>query len=280
MSVWDNIVSYFHKYFSIPSVSVIDIIEMVIIAVIFYYLIIWFKRTSAWTLFKGIIIVLIIMLLASIFYFSTILWIGSNTLSVGVIALIIIFQPELRTALQQLGRRRIFINNTDSAQRFSDDALNEILKAVSDLSASKTGAIITIEQNNSLFEYQATGIAIDAVISSQLLENIFEDKTPLHDGAVIIKDGKIASATCYLPLSSSRSLNKKYGTRHRAALGVSEVTDAFSIVISEETGNVAITLTGNFIEDVTPIDLKNRLYAVQNRQLAINWFDRFRKGAK
>lgn len=284
MTFWRNIASYFHKYFSIPSISVIDIIEMIIIAVLFYYLIIWFKRTSAWTLVKGILVILIIMLLAQMFNFSTILWIITKTLNVGIIALIIIFQPELRRALEQLGKTLLFrklagIAST-SEQKISDAATEEIIRAVAELSRTKTGALISIEEKISLSEYEKTGIKLDADISSQLLLNIFIDKTPLHDGAVIIKDGKIAAATCYFPLSASRSLNKKYGTRHRAALGVSEVSDAFTIVVSEETGHISFTVSRMMIEDVSIDELRRRLKAVQDNHPATSWFDKFRKGAK
>lgn len=283
MTIWLNIVSYFHKYFSIPSVSVIDIIEMIIIAVLFYYLIIWLKKTSAWTLAKGIIVILVIMLLAYIFNFSTIVWILSKTISVGVIAILIIFQPELRRALEQLGGRFLFrkitsINNT--GERFSNETLEQLVKAVSEMSSSHTGALITIEQSVSLGEYIHTGIELDARISSELLENIFIYKSPLHDGAAVVRGDKIAAATCYFPLSSSRNLNKKYGTRHRAALGISEVSDAFTIVVSEETGQIALTIQGMMIEDISLFELRKRLSSVQNEQPAISWFDRFRKGVK
>lgn len=282
MSFWQNIVSYFHKYFSLTSITPIDVIEIIIIAILFYYLMIWFRKTRAWTLFKGIITILIIVLLAAIFNFNTILWIASKTLSVGVIALIIIFQPELRRALEQLGRRSIFrgifSGSASKKQRFSDRTGEELMKAVSDLSRDKTGALICIEMNIGLSEYEHTGIPIDSVISSQLLENIFEDKTPLHDGAVIIRDDRIVSATCYLPMSNSRTLNKKYGTRHRAALGLSEVTDAFTIVVSEETGNVSLALGGVLYEDMDLGDLKNKIIEAQQGKLEESLFSRLKKG--
>ena len=281
MTLWNNIVSYFHEYFSIPSISAIDIIEMVLIAILFYYLMIWLKRTSAWTLVKGIMVILVILMLASIFNFSTIAWIISRTLSVGIIALIIIFQPELRRALEQLGQRILFrkvANLTGSGMRFSDDTLEAVVKAVGEMSKSKTGCLISIEQNISLGEYIHTGIELGAKVSYQLLLNIFIDKTPLHDGAVIISDDRIVAATCYFPLSASRMLNKKFGTRHRAALGVSEVSDAFTIVVSEETGAISIAVSGMLIEGIKLEELRTRLKSVQDDQPAINWFDRFRKG--
>ncbi|MCQ2530824.1 MAG: diadenylate cyclase CdaA [Lachnospiraceae bacterium] len=284
MSFWENIVSYFHKYFSLTTITVIDVIEIIIIAILFYYLIIWFKKTRAWTLFKGIIMILIVVLLAAIFNFNTILWIASKTLSVGVIALIIIFQPELRRALEQLGRRSIFrgLFSGSSAKKelFSDKTLEETLEAVADLSRYRTGALICFEKEVGLDEYVHTGIELDSVVSSQLLENIFEDKTPLHDGAVIIRDDRIVAATCYLPMSNSTAINKKYGTRHRAGLGLSEVTDAFTIIVSEETGHISLAIGGELIEDVDFGELKNRLIEVQAASQKTGFLQKLRKGGK
>ena len=284
MSFIQNIISYFHKYFSLTSITVIDVIEIIIIAVLFYYLMIWFKRTRAWTLFKGIVVVLVVVLLAAVFNFNTILWIASKTLSVGIIALIIIFQPELRRALEQLGRRSIFrgifFSSGNKKLRFSDEMVEEILKAVSDLSRDKTGALICLEMDVSLSEYAHTGITLDSVVSSQLLENIFEDKTPLHDGAVIIRDERIVAATCYLPMSASRTLNKKYGTRHRAALGLSEVSDALTIVVSEETGSISVTFGGHLYEDMDLGDLKKRLLEAQTGNYEESLIQKLKKGEK
>ena len=278
MSIWQNIVSFFNRYFTIPSITVIDVIEIIIIAVMFYYLLTWFRRTRAWSLFKGLIVILVLLLLAAIFNFNTILWLASRVLSVGVIGLIIIFQPELRHALESLGGKNIFRSmfTTDrgNTKRFSDRTMEGILKAVYDLSKDRTGALICIELDVPLTEYEHTGIAVDAVVTSELLENIFEDKTPLHDGAVIVRDDRIVAATCYLPMSSSRTLNKKYGTRHRAALGLSEATDAFTIVVSEETGGVSIAYGGELIEDVKIAELKNRMIGIQNLKGRISWLIR------
>lgn len=284
MSFWENIVSYFHKYFSLTTITVIDVIEIFIITVLFYYLMIWFKKTRAWTLFKGIVTILIVVLLAAIFNFNTILWIASKTLSVGVIALIIIFQPELRRALEQLGRRSIFHGLLSGAsskkQLFSDKTLEETLEAVADLSRDRTGALICFETEVGLDEYIHTGIELDSVVSSQLLENIFEDKTPLHDGAVIIRDDRIVAATCYLPMSGSTSINKKYGTRHRAGLGLSEVTDAFTIVVSEETGQISLAVGGELIEDVDFGELKKRLIEVQSVKIKPGLIQKVKKGGE
>lgn len=271
MNIWDNIVSYFNRYLSFPDINVIDIIEIIIIAFLFYKIMIWFKSTRAWVLFKGIIIILIIILLAALFNFNTILWIASKIIAIGIIAIVIIFQPELRRALEQLGRRSYFSSILRGAKnselRFSDQTMEEILEAVSDLAKDKTGALICIEEDVSLVEYERTGLPIDAVVTRQLLENIFEDKTPLHDGAVIIRDNRVVSATCYLPMSASQDMGKQYGTRHRAGKGISEVTDAFTIIVSEETGAVSYTYMSEFHAKVTVAELKNKLIEIQGRNV-------------
>lgn len=275
MSIWQNIVSFLHKYLSLTTVTVSDIIEVVIIAVLFYYLLIWFRKTRAWTLFKGILILIVLLIIAEIFNFNTILWIVTKVLSVGVIGLIVIFQPELRRALESLGGRTMFrgLFSTDRSgnKRFSDKTMEETLRAVTDLSRERTGALICFELEVSLSEYEHTGIEVDATVSSQLMENIFEDKTPLHDGAVIIRDDRIVAATCYLPMSTSRSLNKKYGTRHRAGLGLSEMTDSFTIIVSEETGEISVAYGGTLKENVQLADLKNQMIEIQNLKAQINW---------
>lgn len=278
MSFWQNIVSVFHKYFSISQITVTDIIEIIIIAVLFYYLLVWFRKTRAWSLFKGLVVILVLLMLAAIFNLNTILWIASRVLSVGVIGLIIIFQPELRRALESLGGRslfrRLFTTDRGDNKRFSDKTMEEILHAVALLSKEKTGALICIELDVSLSEYEHTGIDVDAVVSSELLGNIFEDKTPLHDGAVIIRDDRIVAATCYLPMSNSRTLDKKYGTRHRAALGLSEATDSFTIVVSEETGAISVAYNSELKENMQIAELKNRMIEIQNLKGRIKWLGR------
>ena len=283
MSIWQNIVSFFHKYFSLTSIRVVDIIEIIIIAIILYYLITWFRNTRAWSLFKGLLLLLGLLLLAAIFQLNTILWIASRVLSVGVIGLIIIFQPELRRALESLGGRKmfqgLFTNDRGDNKRFSDETMEEIMRTVADLSKDKTGGLICLELDVPLSEYEHTGIEIDAKVSSALLENIFEDKTPLHDGAVIIRDDRVVAATCYLPMSNSRTLNKKYGTRHRAVLGLSEATDAFTIVVSEETGSISVAYSGTLREDLQLADLKNQMIEIQKLKGRISWLIR-KEGGK
>mgnify|MGYP002857433470 CR=1 FL=1 len=282
-SLWHTIVSYLRQYFSISSVTVSDIIEMIIIAFLFYEIMIWFKKTRAWALLKGIIIVLVVVLLAAIFQLNTILWIASKTISVGLIGLMVIFQPELRRALEQLGRGRFFRNLLGinrNKLRVSDHNIDEIIEAVRIMSAAHTGALICLEKDIALGEFENTGIPLDSEISRQLIINIFENKTPLHDGAVIIRDDRIVAATCYLPMSDNLSLNKQYGTRHRAALGLSEVTDAMTIVVSEETGDVALAVGGELVEKISFTDLKNRLLQFQSSQDETSIWNRLRKGVR
>ena len=282
MSVWHNIVTWVKQYFSITSVTVTDVIEMIIIAFLFYQLMVWFKKTRAWALFKGIVILLVVVLLAAIFQFNTILWIASKTLNVGLIGLIVIFQPELRRALEQLGKGKFFRNVLGlgkNEMRITDKNIDEIVEAVKVMSDAHTGALICLERDIALGEYENTGIRIDSEISKQLIVNIFENKTPLHDGAIIIKNDRIVAATCYLPMSENLTLNKQYGTRHRAALGLSEVTDAVTIVVSEETGDVSITSLGEFEEKISYTDLKNRLLNYQKSSEQPGLIGRIRKGA-
>ena len=269
--VIQNVVSFIERYITIPKVGVTDIVEIVIIAALIYEIMIWIKNTRAWTLFKGIVILIVFVLLAAIFNLNTILWIADKTLNVGIIAAIIVFQPELRRALEQLGRNN-FINNIftfddskNKNERFSDRTITELVKATYELAKHKTGALIVIEKEISLTEYERTGIAIDSEISNQLLINIFEHNTPLHDGAVIIRGDRIVAATCYLPLSDNMELSKELGTRHRAGVGVSETTDSFTIIVSEETGKVSVAEGGKLIRNVDGENLKSELVALQNK---------------
>ena len=250
------------KYFEIPKLYNTDIVEIIILAFIVYEITMWIQKTRAWSLLKGIIFLLLFMIIASIFQLSTILWIANKTLSVGIIAILIVFQPELRKALEQLGRRRLFtgiFKPDDTTNIINAEVYDEIIKATFEMAKNKTGALIVIEKNIALDEYENTGITLDAKISSQLLINIFEHNTPLHDGAVIIKNDRITAATCYLPLSDNMLISKELGTRHRAALGISEVTDSYTIVVSEETGRVSLAKRGNLVACKTGENLKTEL---------------------
>ena len=247
----------------------VDLVEILIISVLFYYIVVWVKSTRAWTLFKGIGIILVFVLLAGVFQMSTILWIAENTLSVGLIAVVIIFQPELRQALENIGGRNRFTGffnlSKNGGMKFSDRTIEELIKATYAMGRVKTGALIVLEDEILLEEYIKTGINVDAMISSQLLINIFEKNTPLHDGAIIMRGDRVVAATCYLPLSDSLSLSKDLGTRHRAAVGISEVSDSLTIVVSEETGKISIALRGQIYRDVEPDFLREKLRYMQKR---------------
>lgn len=244
-----NYVGTYFDWFYIPRIKITDVIEIIFIAILVYYIMDWFKKTRAWTLIKGILILVALMGIAALFEFNTLLWIFQNTIREGIIAVIIIFQPEFRRALEQLGRKKFLSGLLDNdekeaGRKLDKKAMNEITKAVYAMAEVKTGALIVLEQEVRLGDYERTGINVDAEITSQLLINIFEHNTPLHDGAVLVRNNRIVSATCYLPLSDNLDINKAYGTRHRAALGISEVSDSITIVVSEETGAVSLAHNG------------------------------------
>lgn len=252
----------------LPKMDTMDFVEIVIIAVLIYSVIKWIKTTRAWVLVKGLVVLLVFWFIATILNFDVILWIFMNTIGVGITALIILFQPELRKVLEQLGQRKIvslnvFSDAKDKTEKFSDKTINELVKATFELAKVKTGALIVIEQDVSLDEYCQTGITVDGVVTSQLLINIFEKNTPLHDGAVIVRGNRVISATCYLPLSYNMRLSKDLGTRHRAGVGISEETDSFTIIVSEQTGRVSIARGGSLIYNVDGDFLRSKLLEIQ-----------------
>ncbi len=277
--------SVYFDWFYIPGITLTDIIEIVILSYLFYNVMLWFKKTRAWTLFKGIVVIAIFVGIAALFKLNTILWIIKNTISVGIIAVIVLFQPELRRALEELGRKKIFydvLTRDDKNirdERLNNHTIHEIVAAAVDLSKNKTGALIVIEQDVALGEYESTGINIDAAISKQLLVNIFEHNTPLHDGAVIIRNNRVLAATCYLPLTGRNDLNKDLGTRHRAAVGISEVSDSMTVIVSEETGTISVAHTGTLYRNLDPEMLRKQLSSLQVKDVESRRFKR-RKGGK
>lgn len=271
MDAIKNIMDKYLTWMSLPKFTKSDILEIFIIAFALYHIIIWVKNTKAWVIVKGIIVLLVFCLIASILHFNVILWIFKNAISAIIVAVVIVFQPELRKALEQLGRKNIvasifqFDEFRDKEDKFSDKVISEIVRATFELAKTKTGALMVIEQDILLTEYERTGIQIDSSISSQLLINIFEHNTPLHDGAVILKDNRIAAATCYLPLSDNMHLSKELGTRHRAGIGISEETDSVTIIVSEETGKVSIAEGGTLIRNINEDYLKAKLQDMQKK---------------
>lgn len=269
--------NYFSKLY-IPRITWTDVIEIIIIAVVLYNILLWIMNTKAWALLKGIIVVALFAVVAYLLNLKTILWIAGKTISVGIIALVIIFQPELRRALEQLGRKRFMLrffnfgDNSDKDERFSVKTAEEIVDACYKMGAVKTGALIVIEQDIVLEEYIKTGIPVDGIVTSQLLINIFEHNTPLHDGAVIIRGNRVVAATCYLPLTDNVNLSKALGTRHRAGVGISEATDSLTIIVSEETGKVSVAFGGELIHDIDSDSLKNKLEYIRRRTIDVKSF--------
>ena len=266
-SVWN----YINQYVAFNTIHWNDLLDIIILSFLLYEIMVWIKKTRAWVLLKGFAVLLVFIFVAWAFRLNTILWLGKNIFSLGITALVIVFQPELRKALEQLGRQNIissvfsFDSAKESEARFSDKTVNELIKAVFEMAKVKTGALIVIEKKTPLNEYERTGITLDSVITSQLLINIFEKNTPLHDGAVIIRGDRIVSATCYLPLSDNLFLSKELGTRHRAAVGTSEVTDSLTIVVSEETGAVSVAMEGDIKRNLNQDDLRAQLVAAQDK---------------
>ena len=261
---------------SLPSLGVTDILEIALISFFIYQFMVWIKFTRAYTLLKGILIVLLFILFAYVLKMNTILWIIKNLSTILLTSVFVIFQPELRKMLEQLGQKKFMASifpldaGKEVQERFTDKTINELVKACFDMGEARTGALIVIEQNIRLSEYERTGINVDAVLTSQLLINIFEHNTPLHDGAVLVRGNRIVAATCYLPLSDNMELSKQLGTRHRAGVGISEVSDSLTIIVSEETGQVSMAQNGQLSRGLTSAELRSALIKAQNKKVVTN----------
>lgn len=257
----ERIISYF-KGIGIygTTMSLGDILEIFIVAFLLYYVLVWMKNTRAWLLLKGLIMICVFLVVAYLLDMSTIMWMARNILGFAVTAIIVVMQPELRHALEELGKKA-FLPTPGSRDQgnFSEKTVNEITKACVEMGKVKTGALIVIEQKETLKDYERTGIEVDGLVTSQLLINIFEHNTPLHDGAAIIRGNRVTSATCYLPLSDNLSLSKELGTRHRAGVGISEVTDSLTVIVSEETGKISVACEGRLERNLDGAALRNRL---------------------
>jgi diadenylate cyclase len=250
----------------------INLIDILVIWFLIYELMVLVRGTRAVQLFKGIIIIIVVKLISWYFGLTTVSWVMDQIINWGVIAMVVIFQPEIRRGLEHLGRGTLF-TRTKTENQEEEALILQLDQAIQYMSKRRIGALISIEMDTGLEEYIETGIPMDAEVTGALLINTFIPNTPLHDGAVIIKGGRIAVAAAYLPLSDSKLIPKELGTRHRAAVGISEVTDALTIVISEETGGVSITKDNELIRDMTRENylkfLRAHLYkkesAVQNK---------------
>ena len=285
--MFDRVYSFIQENIAnihIPTIQLTDVVEIAIISFVVYHIMVWIRKTKAWSLLKGLIVILGFLLLAAIFNMSTILWIAEKSFSVLLMVMVVVLQPELRRALEQLGQKNIFFSflSSDASKqkgRYSDHTIDEIVKASFAMGRVKTGALMVFERNETLAEYEKTGILIDAVVSSQLLINIFEHNTPLHDGAVIFRGDRIVSATCYLPLSDNRNLSKALGTRHRAGVGISEATDSLTVIVSEENGKVSVAYGGELFSGLSQEGLREKLEMIQDKpqeESKRGWLERSR----
>ncbi|EOT61507.1 hypothetical protein I583_00487 [Enterococcus haemoperoxidus ATCC BAA-382] len=266
---------------------IINVIDILVVWYLVYKLIMLVRGTKAVQLLKGVAVFIVIRILSEIIGLHTLSWLMNQVIMYGVIAAVVIFQPEVRRGLEHLGRSSFF-RTTRSEQQEDEKMILSFDKAIQYMSKRKIGALITIERNTGLDEYIETGIPLDADITGELLINIFIPNTPLHDGAVIVKQGKIAVASAYLPLSESNLIPKEFGTRHRAAVGISEVSDAVTIIVSEETGDVSLTLNNDLIPRLTQEEYLKILRAElvpkeenkDKKNLLQHFLDGVSKGAK
>lgn len=244
----------------ITAISIKDIIDILIVSYVIYNLIILVRGTRAVQLLQGIFIVVLAWALSIWFKLSTLQWMMNQMFTFGVLAVIIIFQPELRKALEQLGRGTLFSRSVSEDDQELNRRIGEVLKAVNYMARRKIGALIVFERETGLKDYIESGISIESHISSELLINIFIPNTPLHDGAVLLRRNQLMAAGCYLPLSENPFISKELGTRHRAAIGMSEVSDAICVIVSEETGQVSLAMNGHILRDIKEESLLSKLF--------------------
>lgn len=288
MGTIKNFFAYYLPWMTLPTLSVrlTDIVEIAILSYLVYKVMLWIRETRAWTLLKGILMLGFFVLIAYVLQMDTIKFLVTKGADLALMAAVVIFQPELRRAMEQLGEKQVLANikpfdtSKNVSERMSDKTINELVKASVEMGKAKTGALIVLEQNENLAEYERTGIAVDALLTSQLLINIFEHNTPLHDGAVLVRENRIVSATCYLPLSDNMVLSKELGTRHRAGVGVSEASDSLTIIVSEETGQISYAYRGELTRGVSGEELKKRLIVFQNKTVDAKKFRLWKGRAK
>ncbi len=281
MWAWlSNIISYMKPYFQFPDI-IRHIVDVAIVAYALYKLMLLIRETRAEQVLKGLAILLFATWMSNILNLSTVHMILRNTAQLGVIALLIVFQPELRRALEQIGRGRIF-DKVMFTQNDEDvtEVIENIVGAVQNLSSSRTGALIVIERKTGLNDVVETGVRLDARLTRELLENIFVPNTPLHDGAVIVRESRIVAAGCFLPLTENPNLSKQLGTRHRAALGISEASDALAIIVSEETGIVSIASDGKLTRYLDAEGLRGILEKIYVKEKELKPFSLIKRRSK
>ncbi len=250
------------------TIDLYDVAEMMIIAFLVYSILAWMKTTRSWRVLRGLVVIVLFLMLVDLMQMTTIIWMTRNVLSFAVTAVIVAMQPELRQALEQLGEKNFLPSFSNSSRKmeesFSEKTVGEIVKACVEMGKVKTGALIVVERKESLKDYERTGIEVDGLVTSQLLINIFEHNTPLHDGAVIVRGNRVTFATCYLPLSDNLDLSKELGTRHRAGVGVSETTDSMTLIVSEETGGISMAYEGELRRHLSAEELRERMREIMD----------------
>ena len=252
---------------SVKNITIWNILDIVVVSYIFYKSYMLIKETRAEQLLKGIVLITLLIPISKWLQLTMLNWILSSIITIAVLSSIIIFQPEIRRALEHIGRSAFAEKHFLEDESIRNQVITAIVTAVDNLSRSRTGALIIIEQLTGLGEIISTGVKIDALISSSLLENIFVVNTPLHDGATIIRNDRILASGCFLPLTSDSDINKQLGTRHRAAIGISETSDALTIVVSEETGTISLAVNGRLTRNYDKDKLKDILLRIiKNRR--------------
>lgn len=265
---------YTNFNFMIPYIRIIDIVQVLLLTIVLYNVILWLRNTKAWNLLKGILFLLLFYIVAAFLNMTVIIWLVNNCLSVVIMVFVIVFQPEFRQALERLGSNMgggnggnfltrlipIEFGEREEENQFTKQTVMEILNAVFAMASVKTGALIVIQNTMPIVHYvQRWGTNIDAIVGSELLINIFEKDTPLHDGAVIIIGNRVASAKCFLPLNEMEGISSKLGTRHHAAAGISEITDSVTVIVSEQTGRVSVARDGKIKTNLDRKSLEKEL---------------------
>ncbi|WP_234123193.1 diadenylate cyclase CdaA [Clostridium hydrogenum] len=247
---------------ALKNISIWSVMDILVVSFIFYKAYMLIKETRAEQLLKGIVLIVVLIPISEILNLTMLNWILQRTITIGVLSIIIIFQPEIRRALEKLGRTAFSENHVLENVEETEKIIDQVVNCAESLSETRTGALIILEQETGLEDIIATGTRIDAIVSSALLENIFVVNTPLHDGATIIRNGRIIAAGCFLPLTANNDLNKKLGTRHRAGIGISENSDALVIIVSEETGNISLAINGKLTRNYNKEKLKSLLMRI------------------
>lgn len=259
--VMEAIINFFKEFAAlVPTIRIMDIVDILVVAFVIYKIILMLQTTSSARIAKSIVIILLLTALTSVLHMYLMNYLLDKILEIGLLALVIMFQPELRRILEKLGSKSFReILSTKQEMRNIDYVISETVKACEIMSRERTGVLIVFERTSSLEDYQKTGIVIDARVSSELLRNIFFTKASLHDGAVIIRNERIAAAGCVLPLTENRNISSDLGTRHRAGIGMSEVSDAVVVIVSEETGTISVAISGMLKRHLTPQTLEKLL---------------------